>query len=201
MKILIVHAHPNPESFSAALFSLSTDTLRRQGHQVQTIDLYAENFDPVMSLEERQAYLECPGWLVDRFQDHIEKIKEAEALILVYPTWWNGMPAMMKGWFDRVWLPVLTFEPAKKKGAMAQSHMTHIRNFAVITHGGSPGWWLKLIGDPHRKMMMRAVRVLFSWRCRSRWLRLNDMNTVTEHDRSTFLARVNKFLLTYEARL
>lgn len=194
MKTLIVHAHPNPDSYNASLFRLAVETLKARGHDVEAIDLYAEGFDPVMTLEERKAYLECPGWLVSRFEPHISKLKQAEHLVLVYPTWWNGMPAMMKGWLDRVWLPMVTFEPAKRKGDMARSHMRHIRRFTVITHGGSPGWWLKLMGDPHRKILMRAVRVLFSWTCRARWLQLHDMNTVTRRDRDRFSARVRRIL-------
>jgi NAD(P)H dehydrogenase (quinone) len=194
MKTLVVHAHPNTESFNASLFRLAVDTLKKGGHEVETIDLYAEGFDPVMTLEERKAYLDCPDWLVARFQGHISKLKAAEHLVFVYPTWWNGMPAIMKGWLDRVWLPLLTFEPASRKGDMARSHMRHIRQFTVVTHGGSPGWWLKLMGDPHRKILMRAVRVLFSVTCRARWLQLHDMNTVTQRDRERFSARVLRTL-------
>jgi NAD(P)H dehydrogenase (quinone) len=194
MKTLVVHAHPNPDSYNASLFRLAVDTLTKGGHEVKTIDLYAEGFDPVMTLEERRAYLDCPDWLVARFQDHITKLKEAEHLVFVYPTWWNGMPAMMKGWLDRVWLPLLTFEPAQRKGDMARSHMRHIRRFTVVTHGGSPGWWLKIIGDPHRKILMRAVRVLFAVTCKARWLQLHDMNTVTLDDRQRFSAKVQRAL-------
>ena len=194
MNTLVVHAHPNPESYSASLFRLAVSTLADAGHQVQTIDLYAEGFDPVMTLEERQAYIECPDWLVQRFSDHIAKLQAAEHLVLVYPTWWNGLPAILKGWFDRVWLPKITFDPARRKGDMAKSHLRYIRRFTVITHGGSPGWWLGLMGHPHRNAMMRGLRVLFSLRCRSRWLQLHDMNNVTPGDLSRFQRRVEKAL-------
>jgi len=191
---LVVHAHPNPESYSASLFRLTVDTLRAAGNEVQTIDLYAEGFDPVMTREEREAYLACPGWLVDRFADHIAKIKGAEHLVFVYPTWWNGLPAILKGWLDRVWLPKITFEPARRKGELSRSHMRHIRRLTVVTHGGSPGWWLGLVGNPHRQMMMRGLRVLFAPTCRSRWLQLHDMNNVTPRDRSRFQTRVQRAL-------
>lgn len=194
MKALVVHAHPNPESYSTSLFRLAVDTLENAGHEVQTIDLYAEGFDPVMTREERQAYVSSPDWVLERFAEHIAKLKRAEHLVFVYPTWWNGLPAILKGWLDRVWLPKITFEPARKKGEMAMSHMRHIRRFTVVTHGGSPGWWLKLMGDPHRRSMMRGLRVLFAFTCRSRWLQLHDMNNVTAGDLKRFQSRVKKAL-------
>jgi len=194
MKTLVVHAHPNPQSYSASLFRLAVDTLRGAGNEVQTIDLYEEHFDPVLTREERLAYVECPEWLVDRFADHIEKIKNAEHLVLVYPTWWNGLPAILKGWFDRVWLPQITFEPARRKGDMALSHMRHIRRFTVVTHGGSPGWWLQVMGNPHRKIMTLGLRALFALSCRTRWLQLHDMNNVTSVDLLRFQKRVKRAL-------
>jgi putative NADPH-quinone reductase len=191
---LVVHAHPNPQSYSASLFRLAVSTLAAAGHHVETIDLYAEGFNPVMTREEREAYVDCPDWLVENFADHIAKLKTSEHLVLVYPTWWNGLPAMLKGWFDRVWLPKITFEPARRKGEMAASHLRHIRRFTVITHGGSPGWWLALTGHPHRNTMMRGLRVLFSLTCRARWLQLHDMNNVTPRDLTRFQNRVEKTL-------
>jgi putative NADPH-quinone reductase len=194
MQTLVVHAHPNPESFNAAIFRLSVQTLRDLGHEVETIDLYSEGFDPVLSFEERQAYLQCPDWLVERFADHIAKIQRAEHLVLVYPTWWWGPPAILKGWLERVWLPKITFEPAQRKGDRLKPKMTHVRRFTVLTHGGSPWWWLKLMGDPHRKMMMRGMRMLFAKDCRTTWLQLHDMNNVTRADCERFLERVKQTL-------
>ena len=194
MQTLIVHAHPDPASFSASLFRLAKETLTRHGHRVQTIDLYAEGFDPVLSLEERQAYLECPDWLVARFASHVDKLTQCEHLLLIYPTWWWGPPAMLKGWLERVWLPKITFEPPDRKGQRLKPKMQHIRCFTVITHGGSPWWWLKLIGDPHRKLMMRGMRMLFARSCKTNWLQLHSMNSVTPADLQAFEDKVCKQL-------
>ncbi|MBX3608481.1 MAG: NAD(P)H-dependent oxidoreductase [Hydrogenophaga sp.] len=194
MQTLIVHAHPNPESFSAALFRLAKDTLQAQGHVLDTIDLYAEGFDPVLSRDERAAYLEAPDWLLQRFEGHIGLIRRAEHIVLVYPTWWWGPPAMLKGWLERVWLPKVTFEPARRKGERLSPNMRHVRRFTVITHGGSPWWWLKFMGDPHRRIMMRGMAMLFHPRCQKTWLQLHDMNNVTTRDREAFMARVTQAL-------
>lgn len=195
MKTLIVHAHPNPKSFSAALYHMTRDTLVAQGHSVETIDLYAENFNPVMSLEERKAYLDTPDWLLDRFKEHIEKLQHSEHLVFVHPTWWWGPPAILKGWLEKVWLPRITFEPATQKGERLKPAMQHIHRLTVITHGGSPWWWLKVIGDPHRKFFFKGMRMLFAKDCVCTWMQLHDMNNVLEKDCTRFLNRVKNALL------
>lgn len=194
MQTLIVHAHPDPRSFSAALFRLAHETLRNGGHSVEAIDLYAEGFDPVLSAEEKAAYLDGPDWLMQRFSTHIDKIQRAEHIVLVYPTWWWGPPAMLKGWLERVWLPRFTFEPARRKGDRLRPKLQHVRHFTVVTHGGSPWWWLKLMGDPHQRQMMRGMAMLFHPRCRKTWLQLHDMNNVTARDCERFMQRVKAAL-------
>ncbi len=194
MQTLIVHAHPDARSFSAGLFRLAQETLRAQGHAVDTIDLYGEGFDPTLKAEEKAAYLDGPDWLIARFATHIDLIRRAEHIVLVYPTWWWGPPAMLKGWLERVWLPKVTFEPARRKGERLRPNMRHVRRFTVITHGGSPWWWLKLMGDPHRRVMMRGMGMLFHPRCRKTWLQLHDMNHVTAHDCERFMRRVRQTL-------
>jgi putative NADPH-quinone reductase len=108
MRLLVIHAHPVPESFSAALCKVAVDSARAQGHEVQLIDLYAEGFNPVMSAEEHRAYQDDGPPPTD-VAPHIAALQWAEGLIFVYPTWWYAQPAMLKGWMDRVWRPGVTF--------------------------------------------------------------------------------------------
>jgi NAD(P)H dehydrogenase (quinone) len=194
MQTLIVHAHPDPQSLSGSLFRLTQETLRERGHTVDVIDLYAEGFDPVLTREEKSAYLDCPDWLVQRFEAHIALIQHAEHIVLVYPTWWWGPPAMLKGWLERVWLPRITFKPSTRKGARLQPQMQNVRHFTVVTHGGSPWWWLQFMGDPHRRMMTRGMAMLFHPRCRKTWLQLHDMNNVTPQDCERFMQKVRRAL-------
>ena len=93
MRVLVIYCHPVAESFASAAHRTVLEGLAEAGHEVTDVDLYAEHFDPVMSRQER---------LVQRYDD---QLAAAEALVLVYPSWWYGMPAMLKGYFDRVWLP------------------------------------------------------------------------------------------------
>ena len=109
MRVLVIYCHPVAESFAAAAHVVVLEALRQAGHEVTDVDLYAEAFDPVMSRQERLDYQnpERNERLVKHYDD---QLAVTEALVLIYPAWWYGMPAMLKGYFDRVWLPGVAFD-------------------------------------------------------------------------------------------
>jgi NAD(P)H dehydrogenase (quinone) len=194
LRLLVVHCHPDPDSFGAALRSAAVDTLRGAGHELREIDLYAEGFDPVFSLAERRTYLTDTQKNIDGVASHVDALRWAEGWLVIYPTWFYGAPAMLKGWLDRVWLPGVTFRVASAKERTITGELKNIRLFVGITTSGSPWWWLKVIGDPGRSLFMKGLRPLYAPRCRMRWLQLYNMNHVTAADREGFLARVRQQL-------
>ena len=104
VKLLVVYCHPVRESFNAALKDAVVQSAERAGHEVRLIDLHAEGFDPVMGEHERLHY-HVPDVNESPVQAHLERLRWCTGLIFVYPTWWYGQPAMLKGWIDRVWVP------------------------------------------------------------------------------------------------
>jgi len=196
MKLLLVYCHPDPESFGAAIRQAAADALTAAGHELRQIDLYAEGFDPVMSLAERRSYLTDTQANIAAVAPHVAALQWAEGWVVVYPTWYYSMPAMLKGWLDRVWLPGVTFELAPVKQRTIRGKLQHIRRFVGITTSGSPWWWLKVIGDPGRSIFMKGLRPLYAKGCRMKWLQLYNMNHVSDADRQAFLARVRRELST-----
>jgi putative NADPH-quinone reductase len=192
--LLLVHCHPDPDSFGAALRRTAVDTLRCAGHELREIDLYAEGFDPVFSLQERRTYLTDTQQNIAGVARHVEALRWAEGWLVIYPTWFYGAPALLKGWLDRVWLPGVTFSVATAKQRTISGELKNIRLFVGITTSGSPWWWLKVIGDPGRSLFMKGLRPLYARGCRMRWLQLHNMNHVTAADRDAFLARVSRQL-------
>lgn len=190
MRVLIIFAHPCRESYGAALLATARESLLRAGHKVEVIDLYAENFDPVLSTEDWADYVPNTDRLIAKVAPHVAALRRAEGLVFVYPTWMYGPPAILKGWMERVWLPGVAFEVASASKMRATGRLQNIRHFAVITTSGSPWWWLRLIRDPGRSMLARGYRVLFHPRCRVTWLQLHDMNHRKPRDLKAFLAKV-----------
>jgi len=194
MRVLLVYCHPVESSFNAAVRDRVLASLAARGDEVDLLDLYREGFDPVMSAAERISYLTQTELNAAAARRHVDALRRAEGLVFVFPTWFYGPPAMLKGWFERTWLPGETFTVATRKGERAGARMQHIRWLCCITTSGSPWWWLKLMGDPCRRLFLRGLRALFARRCKVQWLQLYSMNNTTDADRRRFLDRVGRAL-------
>lgn len=192
MNILVIYAHPVPTSFTHAVFETVKRTLTAAGHTLRVVDLYEENFQPVLSRADREAYLENTEQLTAQVPEHIDNLNWAEGLVFVFPTWYFGPPAILKGWFERVWLPGVTFQPAEEKGKITSSCIRHIKRLVVVTSSGSPAWWMFIVGNPCKRFFMRALRGLFHPRCKSSWMQLYEMNVIGDDKRKKFLAKVER---------
>lgn len=186
MRVLVVYAHPDPDSYCAAIHATVLDALRRGGHDVDSLDLYAEGFDPVLTLEERRAYHRVPANR-EPVAGYVERLERAEGLVLVHPVWNFGMPAIMKGFLDRVFLPGVSFRIVKGKAA---PNLRQVRFLAGVATYGASRWRTAVMGDPPRRIVTRMLRVLAAPRARVVYLPLHDMNRATDLDREVFLARV-----------
>jgi NAD(P)H dehydrogenase (quinone) len=196
MKLLIVYCHPDPSSYCAALRDTAIAALTEAGHELRLLDLYAMGFNPVFSALEKADYLPNTQANIDGVQEHVDALQWADGWIAIYPTWFYGLPAMLKGWLDRVWLPGVAFKVATAKQKTIGGCLGNIKLFVGITTSGAPWWWLKVIGDPGRSLMMKGLRPLYARGVRRRWLQLFNMNHASAADRSAFLARVRRELLS-----
>lgn len=194
MRCLVVWAHPDVTSYNAALCQAAVAALRERGHDVTLLDLYRSGFDPVLSPTEKASYLPRTHENIVALQGHVDALKSAEALIVVYPTWMYGPPAMLKGWLDRVMLPGVAFRVGAGPHRPITGCLDHIRCFVGVTISGAPWWRLRVVGDPGRSLFMRGLRPLFARRCQSHWLQLHSMNHQTPAARERFLARVEHTL-------
>ena len=106
---------------------------------------------------------------------------------MVYPTWWYGLPAMLKGWFDRIWAPGVAF---KLGDGAIEPLLTNIKRIGVITTYGSPLWLLWVIGWPDKKLISRGLKRLCARDCRLEWLMLTRMDQRQAPECAAFLAKV-----------
>ncbi|MDP2802234.1 MAG: NAD(P)H-dependent oxidoreductase [Phreatobacter sp.] len=193
MRMLVIYCHPCPESFTAALRDRALAALAAAGHEIRLIDLYGEGFDPVMDAGERRAY-HTAGANEAPVAAHLDALRWAEGLLFVYPTWWYGLPAMLKGWLDRVWVPHATFtmpEAGKPIGRV----LTQIRFIGAVSTLGSPWWWWRLVmSEPGRRTLLRGLRPLVAPRCRTLWLGLHGIDGAGTDLRTGFLQKVERRL-------
>jgi NAD(P)H dehydrogenase (quinone) len=190
LRILVLYAHPNPDSFVSALHRAALETLRADGHEIDDCDLYEEGFDPVLSREERQNYHAVPGNRAP-VENHVQRLERAEALVLIYPVWNFGFPAILKGYLDRVFLPGVSF---RLEHGLTVPNLRNIRHLVAITTYGAPRHRAMLLGDPPRKLVKRVLRVLVAPLAKLQYLALHRMNLVTLPEREAFIARVRRGL-------
>jgi len=187
MRFLLIYAHPDSDSFGFSIYQGALSALKEAGHEVETLDLYADHFQPVLSTIERKSYYDLNA---DReeIKSKMDQLLRCNGLIFVFPTWWYGMPAILKGYLDRVWLPGVAFEVVAGR---TRPLLGHIVRLAVVTTYGSP-WWLNrfIFGDPNRKVFMRGLRHLLSPTARTLWLAQYGMDFVGVETRKRFLCKV-----------
>ena len=189
VRVLVVHAHPDPESYGAAVRDATVRGLEQGGHEVDLVDLAAIGYAPRLTAEEHRNY----DTIADDHPDptvrsHIELVRACQAIVVVYPTFWSGMPAVLKGWLERTMLPGVSFRlhSTTRKVVGALDHVDHL---VGVTTYGSPRGYRLLVGDGGRRTLW-TLRLSCGRRCRFRWLALDAIDTRPERDRIQFLDRV-----------
>jgi NAD(P)H dehydrogenase (quinone) len=193
VRALVVYAHPSPDSLTHALYEAATAALAAAGHDVVGLDLYAEELVPAMSEAERRAYHSDAPILDPTVARHAELVRWADALVFVYPTWWMGLPAILKGWLERVLVPGVAFhlDPVTNR---VVSDLGSVGRIVGITTYGSSWPAVRLVHDGGRRTLLRALRMLCGRRCRTAWLALHSVDTTTPGERARFIARVGQRL-------
>ena len=188
MKVYVVYCHPDPESFTAAVRQRAVDALQLAGHEVRFTDLYDDDFEPALTFQERVDYLAVTA--VDPvITRYCELLQWCEVLVFIYPTWWSGQPAMLKGWLDRVLVRGVAWDVAD--GALRITpRLRNIRRLIAITTHGSSRLVNVLEGETGRRVIGRSVRMLCHRFARTTWLAMYDIDRSTGSDRQAFLDRV-----------
>jgi len=191
MRALVIYCHPNPESFTAAVKDRILEKLSGNAAETRVVDLYGEGFQPVLSPEEHATYLE-PRPEDDPVGAHIENIQWCDTLIFVYPTWWYGLPAVLKGWLDRVLLPDIAFLMPDETHKSIRPGLKHIKRLAVFTSGGASRWLMFLIGAPGRRTIFRGIGFLCAKPLKKCFVAHYEMDGSTPQSRQAHLDRVDK---------
>ncbi|GAA4605027.1 putative NADPH-quinone reductase [Actinoplanes octamycinicus] len=113
---LVVFAHPRPDSLTAATAARARDTLVAGGCTVDVLDLYGEGFDPSLLPDDEPDWADAAKEYSAEVRAHMARIAAADEIVVVFPVWWFGLPAMAKGWVDRVWNRGFAYEPSTLKG-------------------------------------------------------------------------------------
>jgi NAD(P)H dehydrogenase (quinone) len=176
MRVLIIYAHPEPTSFTAALKDAAVQSLSAAGHEVEIADLYGEGFNPVAGrhdfiaaadparfhYQSEQLHASQSGGFAADLVREQQRLMRADFLVFAFPLWWGGVPAIVKGWFDRVCAYGVAYADGKR---FDQGYFVGRRAMLAITTGGtterfSPGGSYGPIQDvlyPVRRCMLEYL--------------------------------------------
>lgn len=193
MKCLVVIAHPLQASLCHSLAAKVIETLSSAGHQVQVEDLYRNDFAASLTVAERSSYY-AQRYDSTAVQPEVDRLLAAEALILCFPTWWFGFPAILKGWFDRVWGPGVTYDHASDLGPI-KPKLHGLRKVLVITSLGAPWWVDRLVmRQPVKRVLKTAILGTCAPNCQFEMLSLHKSERLDDAQVKRFLAKIENSL-------
>ena len=196
MKCLIITTHPLNDSLCRLLGKHVENKLTQIGCEVTTEDLYAENFEPALTAPERESYY-SESYDSSNIAEQVSRLQDAEALVLLFPTWWFGFPAMLKGWFDRVWGPGIAYDHASDFGPI-KPRLDNLRKVLVVTTLGSP-WWIDrlVMWQPVKRIMKLALLGACTKNSKLQLLSLYNSEKLNEQRIAAFKNRIEKALATW----
>ena len=190
VKALVVYAHPCEDSFVAEVRRRVLDGIEQSGGAADLVDLCAEGFDPRLTAAEHAAHRGDPS-TKPVAAAMAPRLAACDTLVLVYPTWWSGQPAILKGWFERTWVNGVAYRFDGDTGP-PEPALTNIRRVIVVTTHGSSKWINAIEGESGKRFVKRALRGSVGLRCRVEWLALYDIDRSTADDRRRYLDKVGR---------
>jgi NAD(P)H dehydrogenase (quinone) len=189
MRIFWLYAHPCPESFHGGILKRGLAAAAKAGHDVDLCDLNQEGFDPVLGSEERRRYHDlernCEG-----LEPWIARLRQAEWIVCQFPVWCFGPPAILKGFFDRVFLPGVAFDLSDPRHVLSQfGHWRRVTGIASYGQDRLRAFWM---GDPPRRLVTGYLRWYAGRRARVEHLAIYQMNTAGPDRRDRFIERVER---------
>ncbi|HKN28059.1 MAG TPA: NAD(P)H-dependent oxidoreductase [Roseiarcus sp.] len=189
MRVLVVYAHPLDASFVSAAHVRVVEALRAGGHEVDDLDLNAEKFDPVLSPRQMRSYVDV-NLNTREVESYVERLRAAEALVLVFPVWFDGLPAIMQGYFQRVFLPGVS--TIIDEEGLFHPNLWNLKRMAAVCVYGETRSGVAKKHDPPRRFVQDNIGALIDPQGRFEYLALYGMDSSTPPRRTAFLRRVSR---------
>jgi NAD(P)H dehydrogenase (quinone) len=189
LRVLVVFAHPLESSFVSAAHTRVVETLRKRGHAVDDLDLYAEKFNPVLPPQQMASYVDAAR-NTREVETYVARLRAAEALVLVFPVWFDGPPAIMQGYFQRVFLPgvAITID----EGGLFHPNLWNLKRLAAVCAYGEDRADVEKKHDPPQRFVRDNIGALIEPNGPFEYVALYDMNFSSAPKRAAFLRQVTE---------
>lgn len=190
MSTTIIYAHPYEKSFNHAILKQVIASLEEKSDNYHVIDLYEDKFNPVYSKEELALFNQ--GQALDPLVlDYQKQLKNTQRLIFIFPIWWADVPAIVKGFMDKVFLKTLAYDETKTG---LTGKLTNIRETLIISTSTAPTFYLKwFCGNVIEKAMIKHTLKGIGVG-RGKWLNFGRINASTPEKRERFLHNLSQYL-------
>lgn len=187
---VIVYYHPYNGSFCHAILEATKAGLENGGFLVDVIDLQADNFNPVMSSADLLGFVKHQ--MVDeQSKEYAQRLKLASQLVFIFPIWWELMPAMVKGFIDKVIYPGSTYEYAKTITGMTSS-LSNLKQTTIITTMNTPKYIYQFVfGNAIKKAMISGTLKKTGIK-NVKWINLSGVKSRTQEKRAAWLCKIEK---------
>jgi len=167
--------------------------LQQAGHEVILEDLYQKQFTAILSEAERQSYY-AEEYNDSALKEEVAHLLAAEAIVLLFPTWWFAFPAILKGWFDRVWAPGIAYNHASDYGPI-KPLLINLEKMLVVTTLGSP-WWVDylILWRPVKRNLKIALLMTCAPQCKLQFLSLYQCEKLEQSKVNKYIAKIKKTL-------
>ncbi len=189
-RCLVVVHHPRSDALTRSAFERVTRGLAAAGHEMRVIDLDAEEFDPRLTAHEHTQHFGSPADRPDLIE-HVAALQWAERIVLVYPTWFSGQPARLKGWFDRVWMHDVAFH-FPDGATRIYAKLRNVKRIDVVTSHGSSRLVNFVQGNGGRLIVFRTLRLMCHPLCRTSFTALYDVDRLSQGDFEAWLGQVEQ---------
>ncbi|MGK5508947.1 NAD(P)H-dependent oxidoreductase [Brevibacillus formosus] len=185
MNILVIIGHPDPESYCSALAHAYMEGAKGKTDQIRTIDLSQIAFDPNLKYGYRKR-----TELEDDLKEAQELIRWADHLVIVYPTWWGTMPAILKGFFDRVLLPGFAYK--YREGSSLWDKLLTGKTAHLIVTMDTPSWYNRLVYWQAGHLLMKRNILKFCGIKPVKVTEISGVNASAEENRKKWLEKVKQ---------
>lgn len=190
MKVAIVYNHPYQGSFCNAILQAVLSGLATSGNEADLMHLDHDGFNPVMTAEDLKAFkLQKP---VDpQALAYQKRLQQADHLVFIFPVWWELMPALTKGFIDKVIFPGLAYSQSPGSQRMTPL-LTNIKSVTLISTMNTPSWlYCLLFGNALRKALMVGTFWKTGFKNR-KWINLTQVKSATPAKRKKWLLQIEK---------
>lgn len=193
MRVAIVFNHPYAGSYCNAILDAVTEGLRKGQHEIDLIHLDKDNFNPVMTSADLKAFRDKKP-IDPKVIEYKERLEKADHLIFIFPIWWELMPAMTKGFIDKVIFPGVAYDYANKENTRMKPLLEKLKSVTVITTMNTPKWlYFLLFGNAIKKALIVGTFFKMGYKNRN-WISFNQVKAATPEKRAKWLIDLeNKF--------